>query len=198
MSSQVKEAKRPAPGRPRDLEARTRILAAANTLLDEKGFRATTIESIAERAGTSKVTIYRWWSCKASILLEAFLEQMSAQVPQRETASALSDLKEQMCAFAEVLRGRPGTVLAGLLAESMLDPEAGRAYLEHWITPRRREARRILERAVANHELGAHVDLEVMIDALFGPIYLRVMQRHAPPSREFAASVWDAVVQRTR
>lgn len=180
-------------GRPRDEQARCRILAAANALLEEKGFRATTVEGIAERAGTSKVTIYRWWSSKAGVVLEAFLEYMAQRVPYRESASALADMHAQMAEFAEIMDGSPGTLLASLLAESVLDAEVYKEYVEHWIKPRRRDARRHLERAIANQELPAGVDLEMIIDALYGPIYLRLVQRHAPLSRTFANAVWRSV-----
>lgn len=180
-------------GRPRDAQARCRILAAARALLEEKGFRATTIEGIAERAGTSKVTIYRWWPSKAAIVLEGFLETMHQQVPHRESASALADLREQILEFADIMQGHLGTLLAGLLAESVLDADVHDAYVEHWIKPRRAEARRHLERAIANGELPASADIETVIDALYGPIYLRLVQRHGPTSRPFAEAIWRGV-----
>src|SRR5580658_4122530 len=53
-------------GRPRSEACRRKILTAALELLEERGLRAMTIEAIADRAGTSKVTVYRWWSHKAA------------------------------------------------------------------------------------------------------------------------------------
>ena len=53
-------------GRPRDESARRRILNAALELMDTMAFAQITIEAIAERAGTSKATLYRWWPNKAA------------------------------------------------------------------------------------------------------------------------------------
>ena len=58
-------------GRPRDEEARNRILASALALLEDLGFSNVTMDAIAERAAASKATIYRWWPNKAAVLVEA-------------------------------------------------------------------------------------------------------------------------------
>ena len=47
-------------GRPRDESRRRRILKAALELMDTMGFAQVTVETIAERAGTSKASVYRW------------------------------------------------------------------------------------------------------------------------------------------
>lgn len=60
-------------GRPRSEKTKQAILSAAYDLLLENGFGAVTIEKIAERAGVSKATIYKWWSNKAAVVMDAFL-----------------------------------------------------------------------------------------------------------------------------
>jgi AcrR family transcriptional regulator len=60
-------------GRPRDAGAREAILDATLELLAERGFHATTMDSIAERAGVGKNTIYRRWSAKDDLIIDAFL-----------------------------------------------------------------------------------------------------------------------------
>ena len=44
-------------GRPRDLDKLQAILDAASALFLERGIAATTMESVAERAGVSKMTV---------------------------------------------------------------------------------------------------------------------------------------------
>lgn len=48
-------------------------MQAANELLNKDGFANLTIEAIAASAGVGKATIYRWWSSKAAVVMDAFL-----------------------------------------------------------------------------------------------------------------------------
>ena len=97
-------------GRPRSEASRQRILAAARELLEERGLRAMTICAIAERAETSKVTVYRWWSHKAAIVLEAMLAEVSPFIPYKESGSPLESLRDQMQRFARFLNSRHGRI----------------------------------------------------------------------------------------
>src|SRR5258708_12325327 len=67
-------------GRPRDEAARNAILRASLSLVKEFGYRSLTIEKIAQRAGTGKTTIYRWWPSKAAVVAEAFLIYISPDI----------------------------------------------------------------------------------------------------------------------
>jgi AcrR family transcriptional regulator len=181
-------------GRPRSEESRQRILAAARGLLEERGLRAMTIEAIAERAGTSKVTLYRWWSHKAAIVLEAILAETSPMMPYRASASPLESLRNQMRSFARFLNGPYGRLLVGVVAEGVLDEEIGKLYREHWVKPRRHDARLLLGRAIAEGELRQGSDVEVTLDALFGPLYYRFLVKHAPLTPAFAEAIFQTVM----
>jgi AcrR family transcriptional regulator len=181
-------------GRPRSQEARARILEAALDLLEERGLRALTIEAIAEHAGTSKVTLYRWWPNKAAIVLEAILAEVSPSMPYRKSESPLESLRDQMRSFARFLNGRSGRLLVGIVAQGALDEETGRAYREHWVKPRRADARKLLGRAIEAGELPEDVDVEATLCALFGPLYYRFIVQHDTLSPAFAESVFRSVM----
>ena len=68
----------------RSEKSRRAIYDAALALIGEVGYQKTTIEGIAARAGVGKQTIYRWWSSKAEVLLEAFID-LSAQAADAAT-----------------------------------------------------------------------------------------------------------------
>jgi AcrR family transcriptional regulator len=153
-----------------------------------------TIEALAERAGTSKVTIYRWWSHKAAVVLDAMLAETSPRMPYRESTSPVDALRDQMRSFVRFLNGRHGLFLAAVAAEGMVDDEVGRAYREHWVKPRRDDAKKLLRRAVLAEELTADTDIEVTLDALFGPLYYRLLIKHAPLTRVFAEAVFRSVM----
>lgn len=68
------------PGRPRSESARAAVLRAVDDLLLDEGYAAMTMKSIAERAGVGRQTLYRWWSTKAEVLLEACLEDARTEL----------------------------------------------------------------------------------------------------------------------
>lgn len=56
---------------------RRRILQAALTEFSDKGFHASTIDSIAERADIAKGTVYRYFKTKESIFIALKEDTMS-------------------------------------------------------------------------------------------------------------------------
>ena len=65
-------------GRPRDLDKLQAILDAASALFLERGIAATTMESVAERACVSKMTVYGHFRDKASLLSVVFERNIKA------------------------------------------------------------------------------------------------------------------------
>jgi len=181
-------------GRPRSERARRAILKAAGELLERDGFTAVTMERIAERAGVSKATIYRWWPNKAAVMTDSFLELMVADTSPLDTGSAREDLRLRLRGLAHMLAGRSGRFVAALIAESQTDSEVAEALRTHWISVRRRETRPLLRRGIERGELRSDLDLEVAIDALYGPVYWRMLTGYAPLSDDFVDRLVDHVI----
>src|SRR5690242_12261309 len=87
----------------RSERARVAVLHAADDLLVERGFAGVTIEGIATRAGVAKQTIYRWWSSKTDILMDAFLDDALQELTSPDTGALESDLRRQLSDLAEFL-----------------------------------------------------------------------------------------------
>ena len=181
-------------GRPRSERARRAILKAAGELLERDGFTAVTMERIAERAGVSKATIYRWWPNKAAVMTDSFLELMVADTSPLDTGSAREDLRLRLRGLAHMLAGRSGRFVAALIAESQTDSEVAEALRTHWISVRRRETRPLLRRGIERGELRSDLDLEVAIDALYGPVYWRMLTGYAPLNDDFVDRLVDHVM----
>src|SRR5439155_22880130 len=116
----------PRRGRPRSEKAKQAILTAASDLLLDRGLRAMSMDDVAERAGVSKATIYRWWASKELLALDALATAWAAPVPapQRDTGSLRGDLLARLRPWMRQLNGKPfGRVIAGLIAEAQTDPE---------------------------------------------------------------------------
>jgi len=163
------------PGRPRDEDVRARILLSAARLLEEAGFNNVTIEAIAEHAGASRATIYRWWPSKAAVLIEAFREAVASELPFPDTGSLDEDIRLQLLAFAAMLTGSRGRIFAAFLTGAQTEPEVADAFRKVWIAPRRAEAKRVLERHQRAGVLAADLDLDLAIEMMYAPLYYRLL-----------------------
>ena len=181
------------PGRPRSERAHRAILQAANELLESEGFAAVTVEAIAERAGVSKATVYRWWPNRAAVVMDGFLSIVSSEVPFPHTGHAREDIRIHMRRLAEAFSGKIGSTVAALIAEGQSDPELAEALRSRWLSVRRAEAREILELGIERGELREDLDPEVAVDVLYGPIYYRMLVGHAPLDDDFADALADHV-----
>jgi AcrR family transcriptional regulator len=176
-------------GRPRDEVARGRILESALEVLEEAGFANTTTDAIAERAGASKATIYRWWPNKAAVLIEALRQQVAQEMPFPDTGDVRRDIREQLQNFMRLLTGRRGRIFKAFIAAAQSDPEFAEAFRSVWIQPRRTEAKAVLEGHKITGTLPKNTDLEVVMDLIYGPIYFRLLAGHAPLTAEFADEI---------
>src|SRR5215218_4388124 len=157
------------PGRPRSERAHRAILQAANELLESEGFAAVTVEAIAERAGVSKATVYRWWPNRAAVVMDGFLSIVSSEVPFPHTGRAREDIRIHMRRLAEAFSGKIGSTVAALIAEGQSDPELAEALRSRWLSVRRAEAREILELGIERGELREDLDPEVAVTSFTGP-----------------------------
>lgn len=194
MVSSPASAPRP-PGRPRSEAARRRILQAANELLTRDGFVALTMEAIASKAKVSKATLYRWWSTKAAVVMDGFLAANEPRILFPDTGSVREDIRHQMHRLVELFASQTGRTIAALIAEGQTDPELAEAFRSRWLSIRRIEAKQVLERGIARGELRSDLDdLDVVLDALYGPIYCRLLVGHAPLDADFVNRLADFVI----
>lgn len=180
-------------GRPRDEAARTRILQGALELLETHGFAEITADAVAERAGASKATIYRWWPNKAGVLIEALREAVGQELPFPNTGDLQEDLRVQLRNFLTMLSGRRGRIFKAFIAAGQSDAEIAETFRSTWIAPRRAEAKALLER-YRGKELREDTDLELTMDALYGPLYYRLLTGHGPLTPEYTDELAEMVL----
>lgn len=167
------------PGRPRDEAARVRIQEAAIELLIEGGYLNLTCDAIAQRAGTSKATIYRWWSNKVQVVIDAFVDAMSPRL-QVYPADTLEDfVAVHVRQFIKAVHGQNGKLMAAILAASQVVPEVHEAYLAHWFQPRRELMHNALLRFQKNGSLPKQMDVDMVLDVLYGPLHMLLMVQHS-------------------
>ncbi len=183
-------SEKPRRGRPRDENIRQAILRAALDLVSAKGFRAITVDQIAARAGTGKMALYRRWPNKATVVMDALLEWIGPETDFPPAADALESLQQQLRLQAKFFRSRHGRLIRSLLAEAQSDQELAHAFRDCWIRPRREGVIGTLRQAIQEGNLRDDLDVEVMIDTLYGPIYYRLLLGTGPIDAAFIEELY--------
>jgi AcrR family transcriptional regulator len=192
-------SERPKRGRPRSEKARGAILAAAADVLLARGVEGASMDAVAERAGVSKATIYRWWPSKEMLALDALLEWADASAPEQDTGALRDDLLALVRPWMREIRTGPfGRVIAALISAAQSDAAFADAYRTHFIQPRRETMRAAFVRARKRGEVAPELDIELAVDLIYGAVYHRLLHGHAPLSDGFAAGVIDAVLDGIR
>jgi AcrR family transcriptional regulator len=197
----VTRAKVRSPGRPRSIACHDAVLRATADLLDEVRYSEVTMEAIAKRANVAKQTIYKWWPSRPRLVMEAYRERIGVAIRITDSGHIDRDLERLMIETTTALReasqnGRTGlgAVFAGLIADAQGDVELLDEFRKSYFDVRRARVAELLGSAVRRGELPAHTDIETALDLLYGPIWLRLLVRHAPLDAKLAKSVVASVL----
>jgi AcrR family transcriptional regulator len=182
------------PGRPRSEHARQAIFRSTLSLLQHSGFPKLTIEAIAADAGVGKATVYRWWPNKGALVVDAFASGTENKLHFPNTGSVYQDMSLQMNQFLGILHTRRGRIVAALLGAGQSDPELLEAFRERFLRPRRQEAYKTLRRGIERGELPKSLDLDLVLDILYGSIYMRFLIRHDELSESYVSQVCRLVL----
>lgn len=182
----MSESPRPL-GRPRSEEARLAVLHAADDLLVEQGYAAMTMKGIAERAGVGRQTVYRWWSSKAEILLEASAADARRELVVDDDGGAEQQVAAFLTALAEFLTATDaGLAYRALLGEAQHDRRVAELLRETDVLGE--SARTVLGRLPAQGEPPV-ADDGMLVPELVGPLVFRVLtEGRAPGSTEIAVA----------
>ncbi len=186
------------PGRPRSEQARLAILHSTLKLLERSGFSELNIEAVAAHAGVGKATVYRWWPNKAALIADAFASSTTRKLHFPDSGSVRADMSQQMRQLIKIFRSRRGRIVSAILGGGQSDKELISAFRERFLWPRRKEAYATLRRGILRGELRKDADLDLLLDSLYGPIYMRFLIRHDQLTPEFVDSLCQLVLDGAR
>jgi AcrR family transcriptional regulator len=189
--------KRP-PGRPRSEQARQAILRSTLKILGKNGFSGFKIEEVAARASVGKATVYRWWPNKGALIADAFASSTTRRLRFPDTGSVYADMSQQMRQLIKVFRGPRGRIVSAILAAGQNDKDLIEAFRERFLWPRRREAYATLRRGIQRGELRKDLDPDLLLDSLYGPIYMRFLIQHDRLTPEFVDRLCALVLSGVR
>ncbi len=176
-------------------EREEEILTAALQLLGLVGYDKLTMDAIASAARASKATLYRRWSSKAELVIEA-LNQMRArhEKPLADTGSLRTDLIAAACDAGGVTDEFGLSVLGNIVTAIQHDKEFATAFRSQFVAERAARQRSIFERAIARGEVPADIDIDCVVNVLPAVCLLQAFVMGEDVTPQTVAEVVDTVV----
>ena len=190
----------PDPAR-RSERSRKAILDATLALLHESGYPDLTVEAIAARAGVGKQTIYRWWSGRGAVVLDALAEQVSSAGPPvlPDSGDLEADLRAVVRAIvAELADPRLSATTRALTIETLSSETLAEQVRDRLLRPQLDAIKTRLRSARQAGHLRKEADLDQAVELLIGPMYHRWMLRTGPLTEEYADGIVDLAMAALR
>jgi AcrR family transcriptional regulator len=169
------------------------ILVAALEVLADVGYDRLTMDAVATRAKASKATLYRRWTSKASLVIDALL--LNKDVPMApDTGTLRGDLLEAFCGTGGLVDPQVVTTLFSVLTAVTRDAEFAEEFRTRVIGPKMQVGRSIYERALARGEVREDLDISLFGPALAGILLHRAYLLGEAPTREQIARVIDQII----
>ncbi|MEO0538090.1 MAG: TetR/AcrR family transcriptional regulator [Cyanobacteria bacterium P01_A01_bin.123] len=194
-SSKAPFSETPKPrGRKRDPQVREAILKTLIKQIQTLGYSKVTIDGLAKAAKVGRMTIYRWWKTKADIALEAadFVAESAAPFTEQESLELTlqSLLSKTFAALQET-----GALYAALMSESQSDPDFAALFYERFVAKRRQGLEALFRQAQARGEIADTVNPYLLVDLVYGPMWYRLLLRHAPLDENYARALTQIVMR---
>lgn len=183
-----------APARPRvSGEREQEIFDATLEVLGREGYDRMTMDAVATAARASKATLYRRWSSKSALVIDALLSM--AQTPGvPDTGSFRQDLIDFAC---RTLVNKEGlAVVASVITAVQRDEEFASDFRERFLGPKIRAMHGIYERAQARGDLRDDVDVDLLAPVLAAVVIHRTYLLGQPPSEDELVRIIDQVILR--
>lgn len=182
-------------GRPRDVRVDQSILDAALDLFLEDGFDTMSIESVAERAGVGKTTIYRRWQSKEELVV-ATIGTLYEGTDVPDTGDVRADLTTVVRHMHGLIQNtKAGRALPRMAGELARGSPLGHAYMRTVLAPRLEAVGAALQRAEDRGDLRSDLDVEIAVASIVGPMmFLALTGRIANLDEELASRLVDQAI----
>lgn len=168
------------PGRPRSARAHRAILDAALDSFIENGYEGMSIESVAERAGVGKTTIYRRWPSKKELIVAA-MDTLFEQFHPSATGDLRADLVSNVGRVHHfIMKTKAGEALPRMVWEVASGTPLGHAYFEKVMKPRFGWLLESLAAAKERGELRPDLDVDLALASVVGSMMFLRLTRTMP------------------
>ena len=180
-------------GRHLDASRDAALRDAALELLAEIGYDRLSIDAVAARAKASKMTIYRRWSGKAELVVDALSSlRKPGEVP--DTGSLRGDL-EALASRSDNPDVRfDAKLVLGVVSALARNPELRQIIREQFIGRGGIRIRQVFERAVARGEIPPDRNLDLLISVFPAMAIHHLLIYGELPDASFTAQVMDELI----
>ncbi|WP_432942657.1 TetR/AcrR family transcriptional regulator C-terminal ligand-binding domain-containing protein [Kribbella sp. CA-253562] len=171
------------------------ILDATVELVGELGYDRLTMDAVATAAKASKATLYRRWTSKAELVVDAISRAKGCPVPDEvDTGSLRGDLIALSCNAGGFTDEMPMSVMAGLLTALHRDDDLQSAFKQRFLKPRLELTARLYQRAVERGEIAEDVDVELLSQTLPALVIHHAFVLGIEPTEDLILRVIDHVI----
>lgn len=158
------------------------------------GYTGLSMEHVAERARTSKASLYRRWTSRAELVADAIRHTIPDPDELPDTGDLRKDVLALMHLIADLLAGPVGEAARGLIAEALRDPELAQMARTRILASRPDPMLEILRRAVVRAEVRPEALTPRVANV--GPVLLRhhFLVHGAPIPDRILTEIIDDVV----
>jgi AcrR family transcriptional regulator len=170
------------------------ILEATLEVLADVGYDRLTMDAVAARAKASKATLYRRWSNKGTLVIDALQHSKGpSEIP--DTGALRSDLLGVFCAPEGGLADQHSIAMfASVLTAIARDPEFAAEFRARVVGPKVAASQQVWARARERGEIGEDVDLTLIEPALAGIVLHRVFVMGEMPDPALITQVIDQII----
>jgi AcrR family transcriptional regulator len=176
-------------------EREVAIFDATMRMLATSGYDRLTMDAVAADARASKATLYRRWTTKADLVVDALVwlkSCMPHDVPN--TGTLRGDLLSMACNDGGLTDRMPLAVFGALITAMQRDEELADAFQNRFLAPLEQRGRIIFERARERGEIAPDVDLRLLATVLPAIAIHHALTRNQPVKRDFVEQIIDEVV----
>ena len=166
------------------------VLQQVNTV----GFFGLTMEGVAACAHTGKAALYRRWTCKEDLVVDALNHVLPSFDRPPDTGNVRDDIAAIFRAMLQMINSTAGCAILGLIGELDRTHHFVKTLEARVLAPRKAMMIEVLERAVARGEIAADAVNPFVAEAGPALIVHQLFCAGPPVEESYAENVLDFVV----
>jgi hypothetical protein len=175
-------------GDARVAKSKKAVMAATLQLLGEQGLGGVSVDEVSKRSGVAKTTIYRHWSGREALLVDA-CSTMGAKPEAPDTGSFKGDLTAIVTRMAGRLRSdKWASILPSVIDAAERDPQLAAVHTRlhaGFMSP----LYTVIERAKSKGELPKDMDASEVVASVVGPLFYRRWFSRQPLDEGFVKGI---------